>query len=481
MNRYFVRGEGRHEPPRRAYARIDHIELADGDGEGDVVIAFDAVDAEWDGFTRDGPFSLDRPGDEIAWLWKRRFKGGVTQFEGPDPFDEIPLYEIEVSLPRHRINLHVLQEYVRGTELGWVQIDLGPDASIPCDVYGGLFMPAIPSKHEASFVSEETSAALDRIFNMDDWPSADPAEVERILASRCRLDQLIALDIGQGSANALVCECGAPNYYFDVGCGVYRNAKTAPTSLEFCTHAHPPVILSHWDADHWSAASLDADLRKRDWIAPRQTVGPKHLAFAATILNDNGAIHILDRIPGAPPISWSRRAQTFELRHCTGKSRNGSGLALVVTDRDVDRSWVLTGDAGYHEIGGPAPAPVSAVTVPHHGARMAAKSKPPKPSEGYARLLYSFGPGNSHGSTNVRHPTQHAIDKHLTAGWSHTMWSKDCGGEGVGVPPVLTTADHAASSPHDHLGGAAAGWTSPPSPPDHLVNDCHKKMPVTQV
>lgn len=478
MNRYFIRGEGRREPPRRAYARIDHIEPADD--EGDVVIAFDAVDAEWNGFTGNGPFSLEGPGDEIAWLWKRCFKGGDMQFDGPDPFDDLPLFQIEFTWPRARVNPRALGEEADLPEPGWVEIDLGPNASTPCEVYGGLFMPAIPSKLEAWFLPAETSAALDRIFNMDDWPPADPAEVERILASRCRLDQIIALDIGQGSANALVCECGVPNYYFDVGCGVYRNAKTVPTSLEFCTHAHPPVILSHWDADHWSAASLDADLRKRDWIAPRQTVGPKHLTFAATILKANGAIHILDRVSSTPPISWSRGAQTFELRHCTGKSRNGSGLALIVTDREVDRSWVLTGDAGYHEIGGPAPAPVSAMTVPHHGARMAAKSKPPTPSEGYARLLYSFGPGNGHGSTNVRHPTQHAIDEHVAAGWLHAMWSKDCGGEGAGVPPVLATADHTASSPNDHLGGAAAGWTSPPSPPDHLVNDCHKKMPVTQ-
>jgi hypothetical protein len=59
----------------------------------------------------------------------------------------------------------------------------------------------------------------------------------------------------QGASNAAVA-AGVVWLYFDLGGAVNGNLGTFPPELRrFCFSTHPPVVLSHWDWDHWSSAS----------------------------------------------------------------------------------------------------------------------------------------------------------------------------------------------------------------------------------
>src|SRR5580693_2107998 len=51
--------------------------------------------------------------------------------------------------------------------------------------------------------------------------------------------------------------------------------STWPTAMTgFCFANSPPIVLSHWHYDHFSAANRFPIARTMSWIAPNQTLGP---------------------------------------------------------------------------------------------------------------------------------------------------------------------------------------------------------------
>ncbi|MEK6805743.1 MAG: hypothetical protein AABY95_03740 [Pseudomonadota bacterium] len=90
-------------------------------------------------------------------------------------------------------------------------------------------------------------------------------------------------DVGQGNCNAACDSRNAPIVYFDYGRPLSFNKHTAPHPWPgFCFTERPPVVLSHWDFDHWGAVQelggiWNEKAINSDWIAPRQYVSPTHL------------------------------------------------------------------------------------------------------------------------------------------------------------------------------------------------------------
>lgn len=472
MNRFFDRKEYRRDFPRRAFARLDDLEPIVPGPEDDLTFVLDAVDADWPGFGPEGPFNLTDPRLEqrIAAFWRGRFNGDGA--DGPDGYEEVPIYRIEASLsPDARLFKHLPCDEER-----WVSLELSEvESDTPVDVYGGLFGPPMRA-YLHTVPTSAPSDPLSILFDMMTWPDASHADLINALAPQCELEALVCFDIGQGSAAALVCRCGKPIYYFDTGCGSGRNAPTAPTRIDFCICSSPTVILSHWDTDHWAGASGHAGLQARSWVVPRQTISTTHTTFANNILKAGGNILVVGH--GTSPLAWSSVWQDYDLQRATGSGRNGSGLVLIVIDHASGRSWVLTGDAGYDLIAQGAPADVAAMVVPHHGADMGPKSIPfLRSSNSYARLFYSFGPGNGHGPKTppVRHPVAAAVTAHQNRNWSHGGWTPASGGQSVGGGDVLATATHLVT----HLDGGAAGWNGKSVSLGHLAN-CANAMPVSQ-
>jgi hypothetical protein len=227
------------------------------------------------------------------------------------------------------------------------------------------------------------------------------------------------------------------------------------------------VILSHWDTDHWAGETTDTLAAQATWVAPQQRkLGPTHHAFAGRILASGGTLLIWGAPAGTVRTHSIAPGQTLTLARCTGNSRNGSGIAGLVQAANLGQSWLLTGDAGYHELGLTVPGQLSTVVVPHHGADMGSKSVPPARPSGYTRLVYTFGPGNTHGRTKISHPTSAAVSYHHSQGWSHGAWSLATPALVVAGGDVLATAENpSAASGGRHLDSTASGWFAPPAVP----------------
>src|SRR5579871_3626379 len=120
--------------------------------------------------------------------------------------------------------------------------------------YFNLFTPGVLRSAEfKGFVNKRIKFAPPN----DIFPSASQGQLEHVLLPTGAHNHCGAVyDVGQGNCNAIL---GGnhfthhPILYFDMGGGVLNNAHTYPNALgSLCGFMHPPVVLSHWDWDHWS-------------------------------------------------------------------------------------------------------------------------------------------------------------------------------------------------------------------------------------
>jgi hypothetical protein len=237
--------------PLRSYARLDHHEPDDLTTAQEAVFSFDAVDAGWFGFPLNERMDLGKPvdtRDEMRDFWAQLFKG----YLGPpkDPFDEMPIYNIEVTSKKGDRYWDVL---IAIGEEDWLDIELGDTGRFPVDVYGSLLAaPVIAHLLALLQVTGDTAAALSNAFDVDAWPDAADGDVDAILSGVGTIDMLAMYDIGQGSAIGLLDSSETARLYFDLGAGAYGNRQTRPRPLRFCWRGSPSIVLSHWDTDHWA-------------------------------------------------------------------------------------------------------------------------------------------------------------------------------------------------------------------------------------
>lgn len=471
--------EERIKPPSRGYGLVDQVELS---AESDVVVYWiDVIDREWleaEG-ERDLRFSL-RDVDQTIMAWSRFHAKGM--YDGmPDPFKEAPLFRLEVHVPpvgplHEAISLPRPQgpgdvEGIADTERQWVEVEIDPHSAQPNALaYSGLFVTPIEVEVRGKLPGRKVSDVLSRIFSLSHLPTIDTAGLECFIEQHAEAEQLAVYDVGQGNANALLGRnVYPPSIYFDLGAGVYKNHPTRPVTMRFCFSKNQPVILSHWDMDHWAgacAANYPANHSPIDstWIVPLQVVSPIHVAFAYGVATGGGTVLVYNPVP-ATAVGTAVVDAVTQIRFSrgTGPDKNGSGIVLVVerkispTDR---RSWLLTGDCDYgYFLSHMRPATPVAAVVPHHGATAHTMTAPPAPVAGYRRLAYSFGPGNRNGPTNVQHPTAITVTDHQAAGWQQIHWTAAPYGNPFPGADTLATSEHA---PGTYRGGVQIGWTAAP-------------------
>lgn len=477
MNPHFSRERPERDFPRRGYGKLEQIEPFGPRDDEDIFVAFDVVDAKWTGFGKGllaldgGPLEALIRIDYWAWLFRRR-REKVPPDYTVNPFDGLPLFRVEFTLPAK----HPWRSVLNLNEEAWFDLELGSSGEVEAEVYAGFFSPVQVAYLVKPPTISPASPALSRVFDESLWPDATAAEIRSALSGSGVVEALVGHDVGQGSAVALMGSGGA-HYYFDVGCGIYANKGTCPVGLQFCDCASPPIILSHWDKDHWAGATVDTSLLGRTWIVPRQFGLPAgHIVFANDILAAGGSILVFPK--ALSPLSWTNGTETFELSSCTGRSRNGSGLAMTVTDNQTGLSWMLTGDAGYKEISVAFPSNLVGITVPHHGADMTKLGSAPAPAtQSYRRAVYSFGPGNVNGKTKVQHPVAASVADHKAAGWDPGSWAgAPTPATAVPVADTLATATHAVT----HDGSLAVGFVAPPALPLPHEPHCRKPMSIRQ-
>lgn len=335
----------------------------------------------------------------------------------------------------------------------WKLIELG-DGGGQAVLYANLF-------GEARSVSIATigepaaniQARLDATDPLAPEPDASAKDIVNALDVG-EVDHVAVYDVGQGGANGLV-SGGEVKAYFDFGGGVTANAMTFPPALKnfcFCSN-DVPLVLSHWDADHWSSEGRDTRAHSKTWIAPRQSGtrtkrGFHHGALIASILR-HGRLLIW------PASATSLTIGQITIWQCTGTSRNTSGLAMTVaasSSRQAD-PVLLPADAGYGDMPRRAPTAFEGIACPHHGGHSRSPSVPAAPAAQHARLMYSYGAKNTHG--HALHSTRTAHDRR--------GWSDPSVGTAL-VSKVLNTELRSPASLPGHIGFDWGSGLAPGAP-----------------
>jgi len=260
-------------------------------------------------------------------------------------------------------------------------------------------------------VGSQTRARLDHFISLTGADPVDEDEVGAILTLDEAGPSIVgAYDVGQGSANALCDDTGRPLVYVDLGGGVYQNAKSYPYQPgddPFCCAHDQPVLLSHWDSDHWVSADKFPQYTALTWIVPRQSLGPSHLKFAAKV-KANGSLRVFD-----PPAGWTAHTGVGLLQRCTGINKNDSGFALLGPDPD-ELPVLLPGDCGYQHIPDTGDQRLGGLVATHHGGvlKAAARASIPGPNGPGRAITYSWGDPNSYG-----HPRSPTVQAHEYVGW----------------------------------------------------------------
>lgn len=289
----------------------------------------------------------------------------------------------------------------------WFRVVLGSEG-LPARRYASPIEPGVATRvGSLEPLHPRVEAQVARLSELDsqEFPDATPQQIDAALRAHQSADRVACYHVGQGNLNAICDASAQPLVYYDLGGGALANAKTYPSAFRACTVGTPPVLLSHWDTDHWVTARKDPRWLSHTWIAPRQKVGPTHRQLARDI-KQNGTLLMW------PSAVASRTAWFGEVARCTGTSRNDSGLAARIDLASGDRV-LLPGDADYGAIPAALTANLNGLVAAHHGAAM--KSAPPAAQSGPAPSAYvaiSYGARNSY-----KHPASQARADLRAAGW----------------------------------------------------------------
>lgn len=427
LNGFFLsHGDFYSEIPRRGYGRIDQIE------EDRILI--EVIDADW--------FDAEEilPGRFDDWV--------EASVRAP-----ISVIEMMADIKRDaegeatEIRLEIKGEY-RDIRIDmddpWLALILdenGEDAIY----YSNLFAEGRPiAVRNIDELAAEMRARLNSVFSIEEFVATENEIRDALqhLVPPQQVEYVVVYDVGQGSANGLCDGNGMPLAYADIGGGVLGNKSTFDNRLNaMCFTRRPPIILSHWDWDHWSSGMRFPQAQQMVWIVPLQGLGAVHSAFAA-MLAGNGKLTVWP-----PALSFVSVSQVT-IRSCNGNGRNHSGLAVEVAGPTGEPPMLLPGDARYNVIPGALATDWHCVVVPHHGADMRNAQVPGSTQTLESRAAYSCGPLNS-----FQHPKVVTVSNHHVNCWPHTSL-----GATLGVD--RRTDVHRSRS--QRLGHLGLSWTASP-------------------
>jgi hypothetical protein len=289
--------------------------------------------------------------------------------------------------------------------------------------------PTTLNKHENS------------IFMLENEPRSAEEFIEHVLDSSLRHSQSLAVaayDVGQGNCNAIVDQHEHPRVFFDLGWAPNFHARTRPPrqpAFFSCDdHVFAPVVLSHWDMDHWCYAiartrfnpanlttrhTWNQEALNRFWIARAPLPGTKPLGPLAqsfySALASTPAMLLwpddCDRIPFSD--GW--------LEACVPASpdthdRNNTGIAMFVQPGGEGPAILLTGDADFPSISSLSSSncpELAGMVAPHHGSYITTTAVPKPMAGSPATLALSVGQNNHYG-----HPKLDALNAYKLAGWA---------------------------------------------------------------
>jgi hypothetical protein len=291
----------------------------------------------------------------------------------------------------------------------WLKLEYSAVAAHEADgmKFNRLFTGGFPIRFD---LVEQILAGPDHPVHKLKWVEVDVlTEPPRPLRALGEIEGVVAFDVGQGAMQGLMRRTEdhvVPVCYIDLGGGVLQNTHTFPSAFrQTCFGTRPPVVLSHWDWDHWSSAFRFEGALNSKWFVPPLSQKPLQQAFALILFEAN-ALHIWKPTPGriffAGSVTWNL---------CTGRTTNDSGIAAVVQyGHKLDR-LLLPGDAAYMHIPSAAAATsFNSLIMTHHGGRLKSKHVPTAAAGAVA--ICSVGAGNSY-----QHPFLDTFEAHAKQGW----------------------------------------------------------------
>ncbi len=273
--------------------------------------------------------------------------------------------------------------------------------------------------------------SLTTLVSLDDEPDASEDDIKRMLdLPRIERTFVGVYNVGQGSCSAVCMALALPLIYYDFGGGVTRNAKTYPKDLRFCFSENPPVVLSHWDLDHWVSGLKHPNALDLKWLVPRQRMGATHLKFANKLQSRN---NLLIWPANLTDVSFSYGRIWKLPKH---RNRNYSGLVLVaqVNDGSDSANVLCPGDSPYGQVPTGAGSSFHGLIATHHGGNYPGDYPPPPAGSGH--IVYSFGVCNSY-----NHPRSAAVKRHQSSGWKHR---RDTPTGHAALPPIQPVSPLAA-------------------------------------
>ena len=214
----------------------------------------------------------------------------------------------------------------------------------------------------------------------------------------------------RGGCNGICDSFGTPLLYFDFGGGIGRNSFTYLNKHKFCFSNTPPIILSHWDKDHWVSAEIDEDSLNTNWIVPRQKLGVSHLKLAVKLYK-KGNLYIW------PSYLKSMRSKAGMLIKNTGRSINDSGISLVsrIKYQGSYFTTLFPGDSKYKHIPSINKMKFNGLIATHHGGHYRSDIHIPFAKRSN-RIVYSYGVNNT-----FDHPRTPTVNKHVNANWDNRL------------------------------------------------------------
>ncbi|QIJ45450.1 hypothetical protein G7039_35615 (plasmid) [Rhizobium leguminosarum] len=411
--------------PRRVYARlIEHHELE--------YALFDAIDADWfDKRAAAGPTSL-------------RFESWAA--------DSIsaPIYVVEFNA--RGVNgfasfLWLATRFGMRRRLSqWFELSLLPENNGPAAVY--FSMTGEPRYADAFLGRPDrlTRLLLEQLTDLSSQIDTRNSILDEL--NKIDHEEVFALDVGQGSANALVPKSGHASAYVDLGRSVLGDSPSWQTGTTFCLSQAKTVILSHWHYDHFYGANMQPHALTLTWIAPYQKIGAGPQLSMASSIASNGQLKIWG---GNGTIS----STSVDLERSVGKGTdlNRSGLAVWVKDPNGTRDPILLpGDAGYKDLRSLLGRNITSFAAAHHGGK--SPGIPPRKSGATsAKVVLSYGLNNGYG-----HPLPNYIGRLGKQGWA-------LGQPGAPIDERRTEDRKTVPTHQIALGNVRLNWGHGRSPP----------------
>jgi len=233
------------------------------------------------------------------------------------------------------------------------------------------------------------------------------------------IHSIVIYNVGQGLCSAVCDDTLTPYVYFDFGRGERINRITDPNTIQYEFKNNPPVILSHWHADHWIGVKYDLRVLNSFWVIPDQKKGAGATKLHADLFA-RGNVGILNNDCVTP------YGTIFVTKgNCKQPHNNGLGLLVefnkFINNSLIKRRILLPGDNRYKYIRQQYLEDLDGLVASHHGGRYSGEQVlnsaqiPGNTRNG--TIVYSYGRHEHFLPHNNSHKHPSHVQDYMSRGW----------------------------------------------------------------